>query len=194
VSERPRKHDRADRTSSFVVSDAHITATRMFLDGHLRHDGNAHACADHAENAAELAAFETICGWSRARSQAATAVSRKQWPSRKSRSPTASADRRRDKRYTERPKMVSGEVGSHDHRSDSDYYSQPGKLFRLMPADAKQRLIHSIVGNLGQTPKRTEELQVKHFYKAEPAYGEGVAKGLGLDVRALVGEKFVAAD
>jgi len=99
-----------------------------------------------------------------------------------------------DKRYTERPKMVSGEVARHDHRSDSDYYSQPGNLFRLMPADAKQRLIHNIVGSLGQTPKRIQELQVKHFYKADPAYGEGVAKGLGLDVRALVGEKSVAAD
>ena len=38
------------------------------------------------------------------------------------------------------------------------------------------------------------ELQVKHFYKADPPYGEGVAKGLGLDVRALAGEKPVAAD
>jgi catalase len=25
-----------------------------------------------------------------------------------------------------------------------------------------------------------QERQIKHFYKADPAYGEGVAKGLGL--------------
>ena len=55
-----------------------------------------------------------------------------------------------DPKYVERPKMVSGTVARHDHRSDSDYYTQPGNLFRLMPADAKQRLIGNIVGSLGQ--------------------------------------------
>jgi catalase len=101
-----------------------------------------------------------------------------------------------DPKYVERPKMVSGTVARHDHRSDSDYYSQPGNLFRLMPADAQQRLIGNIVGNLGQTPKRIQELQCKHFYKADPAYGSGVAKGLGLDIKAILASegKSVAAD
>jgi len=99
-----------------------------------------------------------------------------------------------DKRYLERPKPVSGTVARHDHRSDSDYYSQPGALFRLMPADAKKRLISNIVGSLGQTPKRIQELQIQHFYRADPAYGEGVAKGLGLDVKSLVEEHVGAAD
>ena len=62
-----------------------------------------------------------------------------------------------------------------------------------MPADAKQRLIHNIVGSLGQTPKRIQELQVKHFYKADPAYGSGVAKGLGLNIDSIVGEKQATA-
>jgi catalase len=101
-----------------------------------------------------------------------------------------------DPKYTERPKMVSGTVARHDHRSDSDYYSQPGNLFRLMPADAKERLISNIVGGLSQTPKRIQELQVKHFYKADPAYGTGVAKGLGLDINAVLanGGKVAVAD
>ena len=92
--------------------------------------------------------------------------------------------------------MVSGTVARHDHRSDGDYYSQPGNLFRLMPPDAQQRLIGNIVGSLGQTPKRIQELQVKHFYKADPAYGTGVAKGLGLDIKAILASegKSVAAD
>jgi catalase len=92
--------------------------------------------------------------------------------------------------------MVSGTVARHDHRSDSDYYSQPGDLFRLMPADAKERLISNIVGGLGQAPKRIQELQVTHFYKADPAYGIGVAKGLGLDINAILanGGKVAVAD
>ena len=93
----------------------------------------------------------------------------------------------------ERPKMVSGTVARHDHRSDADYYTQPGNLFRLMPADAKQRLIDNIVGSLGQTPKRIQELQVKHFYKADPAYGTGVAQGLGLNIDSLIDNKQATA-
>jgi catalase len=98
-----------------------------------------------------------------------------------------------DVKYVERPKPVTGTVARHDHRSDSDYYSQPGDLFRLMPADAKERLIHNIVGSLGNAPRRVQELQVKHFYKADPAYGTGVAKGLGIDIDALFREKQATA-
>ena len=101
-----------------------------------------------------------------------------------------------DPKYVERPKMVSGTVARHDHRSDSDYYSQPGDLFRLMPVEEKRRLISNIVGSLGQAPKRIQELQVRHFYKADPAYGTGVAKGLGLDINSVLAAegKVVAAD
>jgi len=35
-----------------------------------------------------------------------------------------------DRSYVERPHAVSGTVARHDHRSDSDYYTQPGNLFR----------------------------------------------------------------
>jgi catalase len=91
---------------------------------------------------------------------------------------------KQDQAYRERPMPVSGTVDRHDHRSDTDYYTQPGNLFRLMDAGAKERLIHNIVGSLSQVPKYIQELQVQHFYKADPAYGTGVAKGLGLKVAA----------
>src|SRR5437868_711700 len=100
-----------------------------------------------------------------------------------------------DPAYRERPRPITGTVARHDHRLDDDYYSQPGNLFRLMPADAKERLIHNIVGSLGNVPRRIQELQVQHFYKADPAYGTGVAKGLGIDINALVQqEQATAAD
>ena len=90
--------------------------------------------------------------------------------------------------------MVSGTVARHDHRSDADYYSQPGNLFRLMPADAKQRLIDNIVASLGNgVPQRIQELQIQHFYKADPAYGSGVAKGLGLNIDTIVSQKQASA-
>ena len=58
-----------------------------------------------------------------------------------------------DLKYTERPKPVTGTVARHDHSSDSDYYAQPGNLFRLMPADAKERLIKNIVGSSARRRK-----------------------------------------
>jgi catalase len=81
--------------------------------------------------------------------------------------------------------MISGTADRHNHRDESDYYTQPGNLFHLIPKDAQQRLISDIVGTLGQAPRRIQELQVTHFYKADPAYGVGVAKGLALDARQL---------
>jgi catalase len=99
-----------------------------------------------------------------------------------------------DPAYRERPKMVSGRVDRHNHRDDSDYYSQPGNLFRLMDAGAKGRLIGNIVGSLGNgVPKRIQELQVQHFFKADPAYGTGVAKGLGINIDSLVAAKQATA-
>src|SRR5260370_11932910 len=96
--------------------------------------------------------------------------------------PTSFGGPTQDKKYVERTKEVSGTVARHDHRTESEYYTQPGNLFRLLTADAKERLIGNIVGSLKHTPPRIQELQVQHFYKTDPAYGTGVAKGLGLDV------------
>ena len=33
---------------------------------------------------------------------------------------------------------------------------------------------------MASVPRRIQELQIQHFYKADPAYGAGVAKGLGI--------------
>jgi catalase len=101
-----------------------------------------------------------------------------------------------DPAYRERPRTITGSVDRHTHRSDSDYYSQPGALYRLMPDDAKQRLVGNIAVSLGNAPKRIQELQINHFYKADPAYGTGVAKALGLNIDSVIAtaNKSAAAD
>jgi catalase len=86
-----------------------------------------------------------------------------------------------DPAYRERPRTITGSVDRHNHRLDSDYYTQPGNLFRLMPPGARERLIGNIVASMKSVPQRIQELQVQHFYKADPAYGTGVARGLGLN-------------
>jgi catalase len=90
-----------------------------------------------------------------------------------------------DPAYRERPRMISGSVDRHNHRLDSDYYSQPGSLFRLLKPDARERLIGNIVASMKSVPQRIQEVQVRHFYKADPAYGTGVARGLGLNIEEI---------
>jgi catalase len=101
-----------------------------------------------------------------------------------------------DTAFRERPQTITGTVDRHNHRLDSDYYSQPGNLFRLMTADARQRLIGNLVASMKSVPQRIQELQVRHFYLADPAYGRGVAEGLGLKIENIITleGKEVAAD
>ncbi len=101
-----------------------------------------------------------------------------------------------DPAYRERPRTIQGSVDRHNHRLDIDYYTQPGNLFRLMAPHARERLIGNIVASMKSIPQRIQELQIRHFYKADPAYGGGVARGLGLDIRSVLAseEKVAAAD
>jgi catalase len=90
-----------------------------------------------------------------------------------------------DPEYRERPRTIAGSVDRHNHRIDSDYYSQPGALFRLMKPDEKARLIGNIVASMKSVPPEIQERQLKHFYKADPAYGRGVAEGLGIQAERI---------
>jgi catalase len=91
-----------------------------------------------------------------------------------------------DPRYIERPKPISGTVARHSHRDESDHYTQAGNLFRLMKPDEKDRLISNISGSLSQAPRHIQERQLCHFFRADPAYGEGVAKAIGISVDELL--------
>jgi catalase len=89
-------------------------------------------------------------------------------------------------RYTERPRPIAGTVTRHSHRDDSDYHTQAGNLFRLMKTDEKERLISNISGSLSQVPRHIQARQLFHFFRADPAYGEGVAKEIGISVDELM--------
>ena len=97
-------------------------------------------------------------------------------------------------RYIERKVTLdNATVGRWDHREhDGDYYTQAGNLFRLMPADAQQRLFGNIAGTLGQVEQRIQDLQINHFYKCDPKYGEGVAKAIGRNIEEIVKKEELA--
>lgn len=74
-----------------------------------------------------------------------------------------------------------GNADYHNFREDDDnYYEQPGKLFRLMSEDEQQRLFENTARAMEGTTKEVQLRHINNCYKADPAYGEGVAKALGI--------------
>ncbi len=83
----------------------------------------------------------------------------------------------------EPPLALEGTVTNHDFRDDDDdYYTQPGKLFQLMGDDEKARLFANTARHMGDIPKAIKVRHITHCLKADKAYGEGVAKALGIAI------------
>jgi len=102
-----------------------------------------------------------------------------------------------DPAYREHARLISGSIDRHKHRLDEDYYSQPGNLFRLLSHAERERLIGNIVASMMTVPGSIQRRQIQHFTKADPAYGAGVATGLGWKIEDVIetsGETGVAAD
>ena len=82
--------------------------------------------------------------------------------------------------FAEPPLRLEGAADHWNHREDTDYYSQPGALFRLMTPAQQQALFDNTAHSLGEAP---HEIQIRHISNclmAEPAYGKGVADALGI--------------
>jgi catalase len=83
--------------------------------------------------------------------------------------------------YKEPPLALHGDAGAWDHRpDDEDYFSQPGDLFRLMTDEKKELLFKNTAAELGRAQKFIQVRHIRNCSKADPAYGEGVAKALKL--------------
>ncbi len=74
--------------------------------------------------------------------------------------------------------------GAADHwdfrKDDDDYYSQPGNLFRLMSAAQQQALFENTARAMGDAPEEIKRRHIAHCTQADPAYGAGVSKAMGL--------------
>lgn len=74
--------------------------------------------------------------------------------------------------------------GAADHWShaedDDDYYSQPGALFRLMTPEQQQSLFNTTGGAMADVSDDVKQRHIDNCTKADPAYGAGIAKALGM--------------
>jgi catalase len=83
--------------------------------------------------------------------------------------------------FKEPPLKISGNADHYDQKRGVDEdYVQPGNLYRLLPPDERKRLVENIAGALKKAPKEIQKKMVEHFSRADKAYGEGVARALGI--------------
>lgn len=90
--------------------------------------------------------------------------------------------------YQEPPLRLEGDAYNYNHREDTDYYTQPGDLYRLLPQDEKDRLHGNVARSIHGV---AEEIQVRaaaRFYQADEACGKGVAEALKLDLSKVLQE------
>ncbi len=89
-----------------------------------------------------------------------------------------------DQTSGEPPFEISGLAGRRPYNYPNDDFVQAGNLYRnVMKGQERDNLIDNIVSHLGKAQKRIQLRQAAIFFKADPDYGQRVAKGLGLDIK-----------
>ncbi len=90
------------------------------------------------------------------------------------------------KEHDEPLEKTGGNILRYDYREDDhDYYTQPGLLFRAMTAKQQQVLFDNTARNMGDATLQIKHRHIYHCYMADPAYGIGVAKALGIDLKTV---------
>jgi catalase len=87
-----------------------------------------------------------------------------------------------DPRFREPPLKITGDADRYDHRIGNDDYTQPGNLFRLMSPLQQAALMDNIAGAMAGVPEHIIQRQLTHFFRADPAYGRGVAERVAMPV------------
>lgn len=83
-----------------------------------------------------------------------------------------------DARYE--PYRVTGLVARHKPNHPNCDFKQPGNLFRTVFCDnLRQTQIYNTAEHMRPVPRDIQERAIKNFYKADPEYGEGIARSLG---------------
>jgi catalase len=88
--------------------------------------------------------------------------------------------------FAEPPMPIEGDAAHWDHRLDDDHWEQPGNLFRKMTPQQQRLLFENTARAMGDAKLHIKQRHVDNCMRADPAYGAGVAKVLGLKQPELV--------
>ena len=81
--------------------------------------------------------------------------------------------------YKEPPLELDGAAYQWDYREDdTDYYSQPRALFRLMTPAQQQVLFENTARAMGNIPEEIKLRHIRNCMQADENYGKGVAQAL----------------
>lgn len=84
----------------------------------------------------------------------------------------------KDHRYE--PYRITGLVARHRPNHPNCDFTQPGNLFRKVMCDTgRKNTITNVGGHMASVPRDIQERAIKNFYKADPEFGEGIARHLG---------------
>ncbi|MFA5577328.1 MAG: catalase [Tissierellaceae bacterium] len=87
------------------------------------------------------------------------------------------------KEYQEPAQAVEGDIMRYNFREDDDdYYTQPGKLFRLMTEEQQEVLFQNTARNMEGVAEFIKIRHIENCYKADPKYGEGLARVMGIEL------------
>jgi catalase len=84
--------------------------------------------------------------------------------------------------YADLPLALEGDANHYDHRLEDDHWEQPGSLFRKMSREQKQLLFDNTARAINGASPEVLERHVANCRRADPAYGDGVARALRLNV------------
>ena len=117
-------------------------------------------------NARSTATTETArCAW--------TATTARRWAE-----PNSKGVLQEQPDFSEPPLSLEGAADRWNHREDTDYFSQPGNLFRLMSPAQQQVLFENTARSVGGASQEIQARHIAHCTQADPAYGAGVAQAL----------------
>lgn len=88
--------------------------------------------------------------------------------------------------YTEHEEPMqkaNGDIGRWNFRDDDDdYFTQPGKLFRLMSPEQQKVLVENTRRAMGDAEEKIKLRHIEHCFYADEKYGRMLAEELGIDV------------
>lgn len=90
--------------------------------------------------------------------------------------------------HLEPPLEIQGDADHFNHRVDTDYYTQPGDLYRLVPEGEKQRIHSNVSAAMQGVPEEIRVRAIARFYQADERCGKGIAEKLGVNMQLVLAE------
>jgi catalase len=88
--------------------------------------------------------------------------------------------------FSEPPLKLQGDAYHWNFREDDDdYYTQPGLLFRLIGPEKQELLFGNTARAIADAPKEIKIRHIGNCMKADPDYGKGVAKAIGIPLKEV---------